>query len=340
MASEIAFTLPIVGEMVFKDLALTAVIVGALIDSINPCAFGVLIFLMTYLTKVFEKKSKVLLGGILYTLAVFITYFLAGLGLMAALREVSSWYFLGGGILFALIAYTIHNSHDNTSKWLYGATVFLFLLALISAVPRTIASYSFYWLAVFVAFSAGAFEIKDFFWYGKGVSLDMSVIPGASERIKTWTSKLEETSKMDPTTALWMTIPIGFGAAAFELPCTGQVYLVILNTINASGAGFAQWGPWLLLYNFIFVAPLIVITFMMYLGMSSDKLEKWRKQNRSYMRLAAGLFLYALGAFLLWFTFRQFGDPGLLFANRILGFILLATQVLAIGYILYKGYLD
>lgn len=75
----------------------------------------------------------------------------------------------------------------------------------------------------------------------------------------------------------------------------------------------------------------------MYLGMSSDRLEEWRKQNRKYMRLDAGLFLYALGAFLLWFAFRQFGGPKLLLANRILRFVILVTPVLAIGYVLYQG---
>lgn len=283
--AEISFVIPFLGEIAFNQLALPAVIAGAAIDSINPCAFGVLIFLMTYLTKVFDDKKRVLIGGILYTSAVYVTYFLAGLGLL-------------------------------------------------SAVQNQQVSYWFYWIATFVAFSAAAFEIKDFFWYGRGVSLDMSVIPGSADRIKMWTQKMQGMSKDNPRTALAMTIPIGFGAAAFELPCTGQVYLAILGLINASGVGISTWLPWLLLYNLIFVAPLLVITGLMYAGMSSDRMEKWRKKNRRYMRLIAGLFLYSLGIFLLWFTFDQFsGQPSI----RPVAFALYASQVTIISYVVYKG---
>ncbi|MDY6777780.1 MAG: hypothetical protein SVU32_03880, partial [Candidatus Nanohaloarchaea archaeon] len=192
-------------------------------------------------------------------------------------------------------------------------------------------------VATFIAFGAGAFELKDFFWYGKGVSMDMSVIPGASNRIKIWTNKMEEIAAEDKKTALFMTLPIGFGAASFELPCTGQVYLAIIGLINASSQGVASWGPLLALYNFIFVLPLLIITFLMYFGMSSERLEEWRKQNRKYMRLGIGLFLYVLGGFLLWFTQRQFGNQPTL---RPLMFILFASQVLIIGYIIYRGYFE
>ncbi len=283
--ADISFTLPILGTLAFDQLALPAVILGAAIDSINPCAFGVLIFLMAYLTKVFEDKRSVLIGGLLYTTAVYITYYLAGLGLLSAVQSQAM-------------------------------------------------SYWFYWIATFVAFSAAAFEIKDFFWYGKGVSMDMSVIPGASDRIKMWTERMQELSRDRPRLALAMTLPIGFGAAAFELPCTGQVYLAILGLIDAAGVGIGTWMPWLALYNLIFVAPLLIITGLMYLGMSSDRLEEWRTKNRRHMRLGAGLFLYGLGAFLLWFIFDQFrAQPTL----DIMAFLLFASQVSILGYISYKG---
>ncbi len=289
--AEFAFTLPILGTLAFQELALPAVVLGAAIDSVNPCAFGVLIFLMTYLTKVFDRKSTVLIGGLLYTSAVYITYFLAGLGLL-------------------------------------------------SAVQNPAISYWFYWVATFVAFSAAAFEIKDFFWYGRGVSMDMSIIPGSADRIKMWTQKMQKISKERPRTALAMTLPIGFGAAAFELPCTGQVYFAILGLINASGAGPETWVPWLLLYNFIFVAPLLVITALMYVGMSSDRLERWRKKNRRYMRLLMGLFLYTLGAFLLYFTFNQFPVKVAATSGRVATFLLFASQISIVGYVLYKGYVE
>ncbi|HIJ11599.1 TPA: hypothetical protein HA278_06075, partial [Candidatus Woesearchaeota archaeon] len=59
--------------------------------------------------------------------------------------------------------------------------------------------------------------------------------------------------------------------------------------------------PLLLLYNLIFVLPLFVIIGIAYFGKSSKKLEKWRKEQRGLMRLATGLFLIALGIFMIWY---------------------------------------
>jgi cytochrome c biogenesis protein CcdA len=262
-------------------LTLPAIVVGGIIDSINPCAIGVLIFLMAYLAKAFKTTKMMLLGGVLYISTVYVTYFLAGLGLLNAIQNITVAYF-------------------------------------------------FYWLATFVAFSAGTLELKDFFWYGKGLSLQL--IPGSSDKIKSYANYVKKKAKKSPAIALFLTIPIGFAASAFELPCTGQVYLTILALMRVSPP--TEWIPLLLLYNFIFVLPLIIITALMYFGVSSSKLETWRKKNRKTMRLFIGLFLYLLGAFLLWYIYSEF-DYGLLI--KPLSFLLYSTQVAFLSYIIYNG---
>ncbi len=264
-----------------SQLTIPAIIAGAVIDSINPCAIGVLIFLVAYMMKVFKSKRMMLLGGGLYILSVYVTYFLAGIGLL-------------------------------------------------TAVQSTTTAYYFYWLATFIAFSAAALEIKDFLWYGKGFSLQL--FPGGAQRITNWANKLEKISRKTPKLALLLTIPIGFGAAAFELPCTGQVYLSILALMRS--AAVVQWIPLLLFYNLIFVMPLIIITGLMFVGISSNALEKWRKKNRRYMRLFVGTFLYGLGGLLLWYIYNEFTYGAFI---RPLTFLLYASQVAIIGYGIYKG---
>ena len=222
-----------------------------------------------------------LLGGILYTAAVYVTYFLAGLGLLTAIQNVS-------------------------------------------------VAYYFYWIATFIAFSAGTIEIKDFFWYGKGFTFQL--FPGGAKRLKIWANTVKRISKKSPTTALLLTIPIGFGAAAVELPCTGQVYLAILALMRA--APTSEWLPLLLLYNLIFVAPLIIITALMYGGTSSKRLEAWRKKNRKFMRLSIGLFLWALGALLLWYIFTELSYGPFI---RPLTFLLFTSQVSILAYAVYVG---
>ncbi|MBI2148581.1 hypothetical protein HYU23_02785 [Candidatus Woesearchaeota archaeon] len=57
-------------------------------DSINPCAFGVLIFLLSYLAASAKKKIHMLTNGIFYIIGVFITYFIAGLLLIPIIEKL------------------------------------------------------------------------------------------------------------------------------------------------------------------------------------------------------------------------------------------------------------
>ena len=58
--------------------------------------------------------------------------------------------------------------------------------------------------------------------------------------------------------------------------------------------------PLLLLYNLIFILPLFVIIGLVYFGKSSKVLEEWRLKHRGTMRLAVGLFLIALGIYMIY----------------------------------------
>jgi len=68
--------------MMVEALTLPIVIGAALADSINPCVFGVLIFLTAFMVKVFKSKNRMLLGGMIYTAVVYATYLLIGLGIL------------------------------------------------------------------------------------------------------------------------------------------------------------------------------------------------------------------------------------------------------------------
>jgi len=82
----------------------------AFVDAINPCALAVMtIVLMTLLMNNREKKRNILLGGLYFTLAVFILYFIYGLimiqffsHLIPETGNYSSYIFKGFGV-FAII---------------------------------------------------------------------------------------------------------------------------------------------------------------------------------------------------------------------------------------------
>ena len=81
-------------------LTIPLVIVAGLVDGINPCAFAVMVFLLVSIMSI-SSKRRMLQVGLVYIGAIFIFYFLSGLGLFA-LVQVS-----GFSRIFALIAATV-----------------------------------------------------------------------------------------------------------------------------------------------------------------------------------------------------------------------------------------
>ena len=63
-----------------EALSLSYILFLAAVDAVNPCALAVLtLILIGILTHDPEKKKKILLAGLAFTLAIYITYFIYGL---------------------------------------------------------------------------------------------------------------------------------------------------------------------------------------------------------------------------------------------------------------------
>jgi cytochrome c biogenesis protein CcdA len=214
------------------------IVVTGLIDAINPCTIGVLILLLSILLGSEKSvKSFIVLGGF-YILAVFLTYLIAGLGLI---------YFF-------------------------------------AAIPIKIAEYLSLGIGSIII-AAGIIEIKDYFWYGKGFTLS---IP------KVFSKKLERY-------ATRATIPgvmfLGVFVSAVELPCTGAPYLAIITLLSQVFDYTAL--ALLILYNLIFISPLVVILLLVAGGKKLQGIKKWKLKNRPYMRLGIGIVLVAMGWLLI-----------------------------------------
>jgi len=223
-----------------ETLTLWSIIIAALIDSINPCAFGVLIFLLATMISMASSK-RALKYGLVYVLVIFLVYFSAGLGIMKIISEFS-------GIMNYVIIIT-------------GILVFI----------------------------GGLIEIKDFFWYGKGASLRIPV------------SMKPTLEKITQKGTLWAVILLGTIVALVELPCTGGIYLAILSLMHIN----KTFGiPYLLLYNFIFVLPLLVIVLIAYYGTKTEKITNWVEGNKKWMRLGAGIVMVGLAIYLLNSVYR------------------------------------
>ncbi|MEK7569558.1 MAG: cytochrome c biogenesis protein CcdA [Patescibacteria group bacterium] len=91
-SSEGKFLLPLVG-------------IAALIDSVNPCAFSVLLLTIAFLFSIGKIRSGILKIGGAYIAGIFAAYILIGLGLFHALHLFNTPHFMakiGAGLLIAL----------------------------------------------------------------------------------------------------------------------------------------------------------------------------------------------------------------------------------------------
>lgn len=84
---------------------LPLIAVAALIDSVNPCAFSILLLTVAFLLSIGKLRSKVLLIGSAYIAGLYAVYFLIGLGLLQTLHIFDTPHFmgnLGAGLLVVL----------------------------------------------------------------------------------------------------------------------------------------------------------------------------------------------------------------------------------------------
>lgn len=69
-----------------RRLSLLPVMVAGLLDGVNPCVFTALVFLVSSLLLLGKERRELLFLGGIFLGTVYLTYFLAGLGLFAGLR--------------------------------------------------------------------------------------------------------------------------------------------------------------------------------------------------------------------------------------------------------------
>lgn len=86
----------------FESFGLLFLAGAGLVDGINPCAFTVIIFFLAYLAHVGQSRRQVFTAGIVFAIAVFVTYYAIGLGLRGLLDiGEKSWDRLSNFILLA-----------------------------------------------------------------------------------------------------------------------------------------------------------------------------------------------------------------------------------------------
>lgn len=120
---------------------LPAVVVTGLLDSVNPCAFAVILLLIAFLFTLRQSRRRVLQLGGVYIAMIFLVYFAIGLGLLSAVRlsgdphfvaRAGSWLLIGLGIInlieyffpkFPIKLHMPEAAHHKTNELLQKASL-------------------------------------------------------------------------------------------------------------------------------------------------------------------------------------------------------------------------
>ncbi len=208
--------------------------VAALIDSINPCAFSILLLTIAFLLSIGKLRSSVLSIGSAYIFGIFIIYLLIGLGLLQTLHIFDTPHFMAK----------------------VGATL-LVALGLINIVNE-----------VFPKFP-----------------LRLAIPHVAHRRIAVLMEKASV-----PTAVV-----LGGLVGLCEFPCTGGPYLMVLGLLHDHATYYTGVG-YLLVYNLIFVLPLVLILLVASDKGLLNKVQAWQQSERKSMRWGGGLAMILLGA--------------------------------------------
>jgi len=198
-------------------------------------------------------------------------------------------------VIFFLFAYLMSIGSRKKSLTLglvYALTVFvvyfLFMYGILNVIMITGYLSLIKFIAGIVIIITGIIELKDFFWYGKGFSLEIPKFakPSIERLIKVATI---------PSALL-----LGLLVSLVEIPCAGIFPFIYITVLGERVVSPAASLVYLLWYNIFFVVPLIAITLIFYTGLAkAEEAEKKRLKSRKYMRLIAGIIMITLGLWML-----------------------------------------
>ncbi|MFA5090741.1 MAG: hypothetical protein WC510_06940 [Candidatus Omnitrophota bacterium] len=252
----------------FRNIEAMAVVSAGLVDGINPCAFTVIVFFVSFLALQGYRKRELLLIGLLFIFAVFLTYILIGVGIFGFLYRLRSF-------------------------WMVSRVV----------------NISVGVLSIALGFAA----LYDYFKFKKDKSpegLILKLPQAIKNRIHTLIGshyrkghKNEAGRERKGIFGLMIaSLTTGFLVSLLESVCTGQVYLpTIVFVLKATPLKIQALG-YLLLYNLMFIAPLVIIFILAMLGVTSLEFSRLLKRHLSKVKIAMAFLFFGLGVFLLWKT--------------------------------------
>lgn len=91
---------------------------------------------------------------------------------------------------------------------------------------------------------------------------------------------------------------LGLLVGMSEFPCTGGPYLTAIGLLHDQATFWSGLG-FLILYNLIFILPLLIILLAVTNKLVLDKLETWKKTNLTNLKIVTSLLMILIGALIL-----------------------------------------
>jgi glutaredoxin len=250
----------------FLSFGVLAIAIAGLIDGINPCAFTVIVFFISFLALQGYRKRELAIIGLSFILAVFLTYVLIGLGIFRFLYSFNKFYLI--------------------TKVLY------YLIALSCFVLGGFALYD-----IWIFKKTGQTE-------GLVLQLPRVIKHRIHSLIGMHYRKTEEEKSTDaPAPKLYRLIGsafvTGFLISLLESVCTGQLYLPTITFVLKETSLRVRALGYLLLYNLMFILPLGAVLLLALLGTTQEGFSRFIKEHLSAVKLSMAILFFALGIFIL-----------------------------------------
>jgi len=228
----------------FNQITLWTIIVAGLVDGINPCAFAVIVFFVSFLAAYKYSRKEIIVVGIAYCSSVFLAYMLMGLGVFHVLYAMESFHYAAIAIQWGI----------------------LLLCAL------------FFVLSVY-----------DFIVYKRTKKSDNMILQ-LSKNSKNYIHKVMRFFLKDKQTSLLRLLAaafvVGFVVSGVEAVCTGQVYLPTIKVIlKESHQYFFKAALFLVIYNLMFITPLVLVFALTLCGKESAVFNNWLKKHLGLSKL-------------------------------------------------------
>ena len=247
----------------FESFSAYTVGIAGFLDGINPCAFTTIVFFITFLAFAGYRKRDMIIAGSFFTIAVFIAYFLIGLGILKFFRSLGA---------FGYLAFAINIFIGSLA----------FLLGILSVLD-------------YFKFRKTKDAKTSMLQLPQSIKNRIHSIVGGDFR------QDKKAARKTLLKIAWIAFTAGFMVAILESICTGQVYIPTIAYVLKMPDKHMSALSYLLVYNLAFVVPLVVVFILGLYGATSNTFSRFMQKHLGFVKLSTAALFFTLALALIIF---------------------------------------